>query len=181
VLQDRIATRYAKATFDYASDKKSVQAVVRDFKVFEQLIKESQEFRTFIRTPLINAGKKWVIYEKAFSSKAQEVTTSLMRLLIERRREVLLPIIIDSFMDLYNRANNQTRVELICAEPLPKTLRLELIAKLEAQLATKVMLHERINPDIIDGYQIKVGNLLYDASIAGDLRRIRKLLHLQSK
>lgn len=181
MLQDRIAARYAKSAFDHATEKKAVAAVVRDFKIFEQLFTESQEFRSFIRSPLINSGKKWLIYEKTFGGKAQEVTSSLMRLLIERRREGFLPVIINSFMELYYRANNQTRVELICAEPLPKAIKLELTSKLESQLNTKVMLYERINPDIIDGFQIKIGNMLYDSTIAGDLRRIRKELNLQLK
>lgn len=177
MLQDRIAERYAKAAFEHAVQKKAVVLVVRDFKSFEQIYEESPEFRTFLRSPLIRAEKKRMIYEKLFERHASEVTNSLMHLLIEKRRESVLPVIISRFLEYYHLQTNQTKVELVCSEPLPKALKAELITLLEAQLKTKVIMRERINPEIIDGFQLIIGGMLYDASVAGDLRRIRNLLN----
>lgn len=173
MLQDRIAKRYAKSLFDLANEHNNVGSLMDELKSIENLYDDSPDFRAFLRSPVINFIKKAEIIEAIFQGKCQDMLLKFMVLLARKGRIAVLIWIIQEFRKLYNLKNNITDVLLVSAFPLSAETRQNLIKKVELDLKTKVETREKVNPDLIGGFQLKIGNTMYDGSIASALNKLQ--------
>ena len=92
----------------------------------------------------------------------------------KRRREALLGGIIIEFIRLYHLHRNETLVELISASPLSDAEKKAIKFKIEGQLQTTVLFQESLNPELIGGFELKIGAKLYDGSVQSALRKLKK-------
>lgn len=170
----RLAGRYAKSLLDLANEKNQVEAVYNDMLFLQQLCKESREFVTVLRSPVINPDKKEAILKEVSKGKVGELTTAFNSLLIRKGREAFLPEIVVAFIDQYKHQKGIHTIKLTTASPVSEELKKQIIEKVQAQTAMKnVELKATVNEDIIGGFVLELGDTLVDASIAYDLNKIK--------
>jgi F-type H+-transporting ATPase subunit delta len=170
----RLAGRYAKSLLDLANEKNQVEAVYNDMLFLQQLCKESREFVTVLRSPVINPDKKEAILKEVSKGKVGELTTAFNSLLIRKGRETFLPEIVVAFIDQYKHQKGIHTIKLTTASPVSEELKKQIIEKVQAQTAMKnVELKATVNEDIIGGFVLELGDTLVDASIAYDLNKIK--------
>jgi F-type H+-transporting ATPase subunit delta len=176
VLQDRISKRYAKSIFDLGVEQNVVEPLYREFRELGNIMKQNRDFTTFLHSPVISSEKKIAILEKLFRGKASDIIVNFLVLMTRRKREDLLPLIIEDFIHLYNQYKNITVVEVVSYEHLPKEIRQMLQTKIENALNTKVQLFSKENPEIIGGFKILIGDYQYDFTVNSALQRLRQNL-----
>lgn len=176
MLQDRISKRYAKSIFDLGAEGNMIEPLYREFRELDNLMKQNKDFTTFLHSPVISSEKKIAILEKLFRGKASDVIVNFLVLMTRRKREDLLPLVIEDFIHLYNQHKNITVVEVVSYEHLPKEIRQMLQTKIETALNTKVQLVSKENPEIIGGFKILIGDYQYDFTVNSALQRFKQNL-----
>lgn len=96
-----------------------------------------------------------------------------MKLIIDRRREFFLQDIYKAYLALLDKEENILEVEVLSAISLPEELRVKLEEKLKTLSGSKIRIKEQVDPEIIGGLIIKIGDRLIDGSIRKDLESLR--------
>jgi F-type H+-transporting ATPase subunit delta len=102
--------------------------------------------------------------------------TNLVGLLVERRRVALLPKVADAFRRLIYARRNIIEAEVASAAPLTEAERAALRERLARLVGRRVELRERLDPGLLGGLVVRIGDRLYDASVRGRLERLRNRL-----
>jgi len=171
----RLAGRYAKSLVDLAQERGELELVYKDMQYLQQVVKQSREFVTLIKSPVIKADKKNAILDAVSKDKVSEMTKGFNRLLVLKGRESVLPEIVNAFIDQYNVIKGISRVKLTTAVEPSEEMKRAIKQKLavEAGLAL-IELETKVDPAIVGGFILEFNNNKVDASILRDLKDIRK-------
>ena len=175
----RLAGRYAKSLIDLAVERNQLEAAHKDMLYLQSMTQSSREFVTFLRSPVIKGDKKQKIVDALTQGKIGELTAAFVRLLINKTREEHLPEIVGSFITLYNTMKGIHKVKLSTAEPVSDSLKEAIVNKIKGETSLqKIELETAVKPELIGGFMLEFDNNLVDASIARDLRDIKKQFSL---
>jgi F-type H+-transporting ATPase subunit delta len=172
----RLAHRYAKSLVDLSLEKNQLEVVYADMKYLQQVCKVSKEFALLLQSPIITADKKSKIFDVVGSTgKVGELTTTFSKLLINKGREGELPEIADAFIGQYNAMKGIHQVKLTTAVELSDDLKKSISEKAAKEGGLgNVELETKVDESLIGGFVLEFNNNLVDASIARDLRDIKK-------
>ncbi len=174
MLIDRIAQRYARSVYALAAEKGQVELFLKEFKHLKALIDGSPELKRFLNNPVITAERKVSILKKVFAGRVEAVTLTLIESLARRHRAHVLPHIAREFVTIYQRANNVTPVTVRATVALTPAQREAITRQVTSVLKTQVELTEVADSAVLGGLILTVGDRRYDASLASQLRALRK-------
>ena len=170
---EKLSKRYAKALFEEALSKNALEEVQQDMLLLKQSISDSRELKLFLKSPIIQQQKKFDAVEAIYGGKVSEITSKLLHLLIINSREGYADDIAVAFTDLYNEHNNITHVKVITAIPMDdeqeRLIKSAIIKKIGE---TQLVIHSEVDPEILGGFVIDLGDTVFDASIRNKLSNI---------
>jgi len=172
--QYKVANRYAKALFTLAVEQGNLDLVHQDMELIRGL--NHPEFSRMLASPVINSDAKSKTFDAVFGGKISPLSQAFFNLVFRKGRSLSLKEIGESFDDMYLDHQGFVKAELTTATPVSEELKQVIKEKLEAlpQLSGKrVILTERLDPAIIGGYVLQVGDQSLDASIRRDLQVIK--------
>ncbi|SRX52660.1 ATP synthase F1 subunit delta [Aequorivita sp. CIP111184] len=170
----RAAIRYAKAILQKANENNTEAVLFGDMQSVYYTIEGSRELQTVLQSPVIKANDKKEALLKIFSGQS-EITHSLITLLVANKRTPLLGKVAKSFVDLYNEQEGVKVATVTTAVPLSDELERKVMDKVkELTGSEKVTLRSEIDPAIIGGFILRVGDIQYNASIANQLGNIKR-------
>jgi F-type H+-transporting ATPase subunit delta len=170
----RAAIRYAKAILQKANENNTEAVLFGDMQSVYYTIEGSRELQTVLDSPVIKANDKKVALLKIFSEQSQ-ITHSLINLLVANKRTPLLGKVAKSFVDLYNEQEGVKVATVTTAVPLSDELERKVMDKVkELTGSEKVTLRSEIDPAIIGGFILRVGDIQYNASIANQLGNLKR-------
>lgn len=171
----RISSRYAKSLMDLAIERNELDAVMKDMGIFIDATK-NRDLYLLLKSPIINADKKMSILNALFSSKVGKTTMAFFDIIIRKGREMYLPEIAADFHNQYKDYNKISTVKIITASPMTGEALEEIKSRLLKSDITmdKVEIIQKVDPELIGGFVIEVGDKRYDASIAHNLEILRK-------
>jgi F-type H+-transporting ATPase subunit delta len=171
----RLAARYAKSLIDLAIEKGQLEQVFADMQWLQAVNKSNKDFVNLLRSPIIKADTKKKILAAVTAGKLGELSSAFNNLLITKGRESNLPEIVTAFIDQYKKHKNIQVIKLTTAVPVSDALKNAIVAQVKKTAGFEhIELEEKVNPDIIGGFVLQVGDQLVDASISYDLRAIAK-------
>ena len=97
-------------------------------------------------------------------------------LIIENKREKYIPGIFRNLEDLYRQEEGIQKALLTSSQPLNDSIVLEITQILEKEFKSKVELSQKVNPELIGGFVLRIGDQQYDASIITQLKKIKEQL-----
>lgn len=171
----RIASRYAKSLLDLAAERGELDAVLSDMQGFIKAL-ENKDLINLVKSPIINTGKKRDIFAALFKEKFHNTTFAFTDLVLNKGRESYLPAIADNFIAQYNEMIKVSSATITVASALSDTQLNDIKAKLLESKITldNVDLDVKIDPSILGGFVIEIGDRLYDASAKHKLEKLRK-------
>lgn len=172
----RIARRYAEALFRVASQSNMVPAIENDLEGVVGLIHSDENFRHLLMSPTIAREAKERVIDKAFADRITGVTMQMLRLLLEKRREVGLELVREEFVRIRRERGRVLYVSVQSAEPLSEAQRSKLIQKLEFQTGKKVEAEFGVSAHLIGGVRVSYENYVLDGTIHGGLTRLKDAL-----
>jgi F-type H+-transporting ATPase subunit delta len=171
----RLAGRYAKSLLVLATEQGQLEAVYADMKYLHAVCGASSEFVNLLRSPIIKADQKNSIINAVTKDKVSLLTNSFTVLLVKKGRERDLPEMATSFIEQYNEIKGIHQVTLTTAVEVSDVLKKSIEDKVKAENNfTTVELTTKTDDSLIGGFVLEFNNNLLDASIARDLKDIKK-------
>ena len=169
----RAAIRYAKAILDIAQTSGKAEAVNNDMKSIVTAVAESAELKDFLSSPVIKMDVKKSAVSEVFSS-VQAETNSLFHLLFENKRFEILESIATQYNRLYDESNGVEVAKVTTAFPITPELQTKVLAKIAEFSSKKIMIENIVDPAIIGGFILRVGDQQYNASVASKLSELKR-------
>ncbi|HEX29122.1 TPA: ATP synthase F1 subunit delta [Candidatus Poribacteria bacterium] len=166
-----VARRYARALV-----KSAVDYVRVDTNALREILHSSEEFRQLLSNPLIPPKEKSRIIREMFEGKLHTVTLNFLDTLVERRREKLLPEILNAFQDELDRFEGTLVVKAVTAVSMTQEQMERLEDKIASLTGRRVRLETNVDPSIKGGILIKIGDRTIDATIDTAFQKLRENL-----
>jgi len=176
MIERRIVRRYASALFAAASKADAVDQVESDLGLVGLTVESSPALWEAITSPIIPPEKKRAILEEIFKGKVHEITLSYLRLLVDKRREEAILQTEEEYVLLANEARGIVEAEATTATPLDEVQQGQLASKLSATTGKQIRLECKIDPTVIGGVRVRIGDTVIDGSIRGQLDALRESL-----
>ena len=169
----RLATRYAKSIIDLAVEQNQLDVVYADMQFILRTCKTNPDFVDILRSPIIKPNSKDKIIEAITKERISELTSSFIKLLISKARELNLPEIAEAFMDQYNVIKKIRKFKIITAVPISETLKTSILQKARGKTPLEnIDLEVVVDDSLIGGFILESEGKLIDASISKDLREV---------
>lgn len=130
--------------------------------------------RQFLETPRVRPEQKKDALRQALAGRAPEMFVRFVMVLVDKRRQGLIPDIAAAYRDLVDQRMGRARVEVTISHAPDAELQQEIQRALEVQLGRTVIPTYRIDPDLLGGMVLRLGDEVLDGSVrsrAGHLRR----------
>jgi F-type H+-transporting ATPase subunit delta len=174
---------YAKALFDIGVETGTVGQIYDDLHAVHQALNGlDADLRTFFNLPQFRRDDKRRILNLAFEGKVGRPVLGLLNVLVEKRRESLLDNVVDEFDRYRDRHEGRVRAKVVTARKLDEDLLSALRSALEQRTQKTVDLTETIDPEVIGGLRVSVGDRVLDGTVRRSLQDMRRTLaatHLQ--
>jgi len=175
MLNPRLASRYAKSLIDLAVEQNSLEVTLQDVQYLDATIRSSAELAIMLKSPVIKADKKNAVIEAIFGARLSPLTRAFIKLLTSKGREDTLAEMATAFMQQYRIMKNISQVRLITAAPVSDSVKEAIREKVAASMpGQQVELSTDVQPELIGGFVLEMGDKLVDASIRRDLNDIKK-------
>jgi F-type H+-transporting ATPase subunit delta len=171
----KAAIRYATAILDIAYSKGMSIIVNDDMKLIASTIKGNEELNTFIHNPTITVEVKEKALLEVFAT-VNKVTQDLFHLLFENKRFQILEAIATEYSKLFDIQNNVEVAKVTTAIAMDVTLEAKVLAKIATLSDKKITIENTVDPSIIGGFILRIGDQQYNASIANRLQVLKREL-----
>jgi len=172
---EALARRYATAIFQLAGEAKAVETVGKDLHTFVATLGADAAVNRFFRSPAIDRTEKTAVIQTAFD-RLHEIALHAILLLIRKRREALAPEIVAQYDILEREARGAQPLTVTSARPLSKAELDALVGKLASAFKTTFDVTENVDPELIGGVRITMGDKRVDGTIAGRLDDLARML-----
>ena len=170
---EEIARVYATALFAVAKEKGKLDAIRDQLGQFVEALNENREMQLFLFSPSFSSAEKIEGLKKAVSDAEPELL-NFLELLLEKGRMPVIFRIRRQFDALWAKENKRLGVTVTSAIELDPQVTKQIGAEIEEQTGNTVELTSRVDPDILGGLVVQVGNLVLDTSIRNRLEKLRK-------
>jgi F-type H+-transporting ATPase subunit delta len=170
---EEIARVYATALFAAAKDKGKLDVIREQLGAFADVLADNREMQIFFFSPYFTSAEKEDGLKRAISDAEPELLNFLL-LLIEKGRMPVLHRIRRQFDAMWAKENKRLGVTVTSAVDLDPEIAERIGREIEEQTGNKVELESRVDPDILGGLVVQVGNMVLDTSIRNRLEKLRK-------
>ena len=170
----RITSRYAKSLLMMSVEKNILEEVHSDMKLLQSVCKENKGFRSLLQSPIIKTDKKNEIINKILSNSVNQLTMAFITIVTNKKRESYLEGISESFVSQYRDYKNIENVSVTTAVEMDGDIKEEILTFIDGKTDKTVELTESVDPNIMGGAIMKIGDRQIDASV---LKEINKLKH----
>jgi len=169
-----IADRYSRATLQSCPDLATIERVKDELNVLKDTWENYPDIRQFLLNPKIPPAIKTNMLKQSLSGMFSDLVIKLVELLIEKRRQDILPDIADSYTMMTDTVRGVEHATIIVAVPASEKTRQMLFDAVQRFSTRQVEVDFRVNPAILGGVQIRLGDKVVDGSLLkrfNDLRR----------
>ena len=170
---EEIARVYADALFGVAKDKGKLDVIREQLGQFADALADNKEMQLFFFSPYFSSAEKEEGLAKAVSGTDPELL-NFLNLLLEKHRMPVLFRIRRQFESLWAKENKRLGVTVTSAVELDPEIAQRIGSEIEQQTGNKVELESRVDPEILGGLVVQVGNMVLDTSIRNRLEKLRK-------
>jgi len=170
---EEIARVYGGALFDVARESGKLDDIHEQLGEFADAVGENHDLQVFLFSPYFSSEEKREGISKAVSG-ADERFLNFLELLAEKHRMPAIFRIRARFDELWAEENKRLEVKLTSAVELDKKVAAQVGKEIERQTDRKIDLETEVDPDVLGGLVLRVGNRVLDASIRTKLARLRK-------
>jgi F-type H+-transporting ATPase subunit delta len=170
---EEIAQVYARSLFEAAKDQDKLDEIREQLGVFADAVGESHDLQVFFFSPYLSTQEKTDGLRRAIEG-ADEAFLNFLDLVVENHRMPVIFRIRRDFDELWEQENRLLPVQVTSAVPLDDAIVQEIGSTIGEQTGKRVELSSQVDPDILGGIVVRVGNAILDASIRNRLEQLRK-------
>lgn len=171
-----LARRYAVAIAALAREQNAVDRVTADLNVLAAAVGGPVRVREFYESPVVDRPSKERMLLEIFDGKVHPIALHALLLLVRKRRESLLRAIVEEYISLERAARGVETLTLESARTLDRAEYARLVSQLEEHYKKKFEVTEVVDPELIGGLRIVMGDRRIDASVSGRLSALAREL-----
>ncbi len=171
----KVAYRYAKSLLELAIEQNNVDAVLQNMIALENVTKENLDFQLLLKSPVVNSDKKISVFRAVFDG-FETLTNAFIDLITSNGRESYLADIASSFIALVKEHKGIVPVTLTSAVALDGQTKKNILDRLKLTIQGELEVTEKINPELIGGFILNMGDKQIDASIASQFSNLKQRL-----
>lgn len=172
--ETRVSYRYAKSLLDLALEKGELEHVREDMLLVRNTVHENRDLWVLLQSPVVKTDKKQEILKAIFGGKIGVITTAFIDIITRKRREAQLDVIAESFLSQYRTYKNIVTAVITSATALDDTLRKQVMEIVHQSAGANVELTEKVDPSLIGGYILRVGDNQVDASVIRQIKTLER-------
>lgn len=170
---DPVARRYAQALTEEAQQAGSLEAVDADMALLAETLEGSRDLRLALMSPVVSHDKKLAVLRSLFQDKVSDLSLRFLRLLVQKERDGQIPAILDAYRQLRDKRTGTVEAAVRVAKPLTPAEAERLQAALEARADATVRMNVAVDPSLIGGLVVRLGDVVYDRSVRHQLDLLR--------
>lgn len=175
--ESALATTYARALLDLANEREAAEAVREEFDELAAAMQASPDLSNLLTNPAIDDAQRERVLEKAFRGRMSDLLLNTLLVMARKGRAALTAAVHVSFAGLLAEQRGQATARVTTAYALDDERRQRVIDAIRVRTGKQISLEETVDPDILGGIIVQVGDELVDGSLARQLQRIRARLH----
>jgi ATP synthase F1 delta subunit len=168
-----LADVYARSLFEVAQEQGSLDEIHDQLDEFADAVSENRDLQVFLFSPYFSSQEKKDGLEKLIEG-ADDNFARFLGLLVDRHRMPVVFRIRRAFDDLWAKERQQLEVDITSAVELDDDTVKAVGERIEDQTGQTVELSTHVDPDVLGGIVLKVGNMVLDASVRARLERLRR-------
>ena len=173
--ESQISVRYAKALFQSAAEQHLLDDVYKDMEVLTSTCK-LEDFQYMLEVPTLQPSQKIRLVGDIFEKNISKLSLSMIFLVIKNKRESFLPGIARYFSDLYRKEKGVRTATLVTAQAVDESAMNGIRQLIKNAYDSEVELTSTVDGDVIGGFILTIEDMRYDASVASNLRKLKKQL-----
>lgn len=170
----KVAIRYAKSLLDLAVERDALQGAEEDMTTVAKAIGGNRDLRLLLQSPIIHSDKKIEILKEIFGDHLGPVSSNFIEIITQKGRESLLESIANAFVIMAKERNNIYQAEVITARPMGDETRQKLMVIVQQLQKGDIELAEKVDPEIIGGFVLRIGDQMVDTSVLTQFRALKK-------
>jgi F-type H+-transporting ATPase subunit delta len=169
--------QYATALADIALEQGAADPVSKQLQDFGGAYAESAELRNVLANPAVDIAAKHSVIEKLASRLgASRIVRNFLFVVVDNQRTHLLPEILKTFDDVIRQRQGAAEAEVISAAELTTPQKTQLQQTLERLTGRKIQAKYSLDPALLGGAVVRIGDTIYDGSVRNRLNQMRARL-----
>jgi F-type H+-transporting ATPase subunit delta len=170
---DLVAERYARALFMTAERRGLILEVLEDLRGLLALVRGDARLGPYLRSPLVPLERKRDVLRAELSERALKPVASFVDLLLRKKRLALFPAAVAEYEKRVRRWQGLQAAEAVSAVALTGDERKRLHEQLEKATGLTIELETRVDPELIGGLYVRIGDRIIDYSVKGLLQSLQ--------
>lgn len=171
-----VAKRYAKALFEVAQQRNNVSEVEEQLKLVVSAAAANPDLSKFLSSPNIEGEKKAKVLKEALGAHVSADVIHTLEVLVLRGRHNEIEGVAEAYTKIAGEALGQANATVYTAKALSEAEAGNVAASFGALVGKKIRVEQVVKPELLGGVQVRIGDRLYDGSLAGKLARLEKSL-----
>jgi len=169
--------QYANALADIALEQGASEPAAKQLESFAAAYEESAELRTFLASPAVSVEAKHEVLEKISNRLgASKIIRNFLFVIADHRRTQLIPEIVATFQQVLRQRQGMAEAEISSAVELTSAQKKELAATLARVTGKKIEPKYSLDPALLGGAVVRIGDTIYDGSLRSRLNEMRARL-----
>lgn len=170
-----VARPYAEALFKASLERNALGAVAEGL-AFVAAAERDEQMRSALSNPRVTAQQKKDLFAAVAGNRMSEPLANLLSILVDNHREVLIGQVNEQFEQLKNEHEKVVRARITSAQPLTDAQRAEIVGSLERRYGKKVEAELDVDPELLGGARVQVGDQVINASVRDALAQMATAL-----
>jgi F-type H+-transporting ATPase subunit delta len=169
-----VSSRYALALYDFTKKNHTEDKIYAEAKVLVKSFVKYSHLKSALANPVLSKKEKKELIVKSIGGTIQPTFEKFIDLLLENKRESHIQTIALKYIDLYRERKNIYSGKLTTATEIDNTTEKKLVAVIEKKTNGTLEVEKNVDSGILGGFIFEINSERWDASVAGQLSRIKK-------
>jgi F-type H+-transporting ATPase subunit delta len=176
VTAEQIARVYAIAFMDVTAKSPDAPSLIEQVSSLASILEDAPQLEEVFRSTLIPQEEKEGMLDRVFAKRVSPVVLNFLKVLSRHSRLDLLRIIARLVVQIDRQRRGLTDVEVRVARELAADIQTEIHDRIRRALGTEPVLHVSVDPDLIAGIWVRVGDEVFDGSVRTQFEHIRRAM-----
>jgi F-type H+-transporting ATPase subunit delta len=168
-----IARNYAETLLELAQRAGDLRGWGEMLDQIADAMESDRRLRVFLESPRVSAQRKNEVMQKAYGAQLPRNFLRFLQALVTHRRQMLIPIIAHAYHDLVDQVEGRVHASVTVARPADDADHQLIVSQLSRVLGKEVVPHFHVNPGILGGVIVRVGDTVLDGSVRRRLATLR--------
>lgn len=174
IEKSELIRRYAKVILEVATSKEILDRAEQELSLIKETLQEDIFLLEFLKNPQISAEEKRKVVIEIFEGVVSSIILHQIALVVGVGRGELLLSIIDRLLNLTDELNKKTRGKITTSIPISKETKDKFQRIISKLIGKEAILKDTVDPSILGGFILQIDDKIIDASIQGQLGRLRE-------